>query len=147
VSMATSQAPVLNLNTLIERAFLTIDGDRYELLNASELSVFDYKRFEHQTKRLLTIEALNDVTEADEQDYTAGLDAITRRILLAPDAVHAKLTTLHRAAILQAFITLSLPSHTPPRANANVTTSSATPTGAKPRRGSRASTAEHRKAG
>lgn len=103
--MARDTAPLLDLTTLIERPFVQIDGQRYDLVDAGEMSPLDFHRL---MRKLGEIQAIDPMT-TDEAELTriAKLwDDLCRQILLAPDEIHARLKDHHRTAILRAFTKL-----------------------------------------
>ena len=103
--MADNAQPLLDLTTLVERPFIRIDGQRYDLVDARELSPLDFHRL---MRKLGEIQAI-DPTTADEAELTrlAKLwDELCRSILIAPDEIHARLKDHHRTAIIRAFTQL-----------------------------------------
>jgi hypothetical protein len=108
--MAPSES-VLDLSTLVDRPVVTIDRERYELRHPDELSLLDQLRMTRSATRVqVLVGLLTDVdrapTPAEEDEYRALLDQTCRAILVAPDAVHAKLRDDHRVAIGRAFTQL-----------------------------------------
>lgn len=145
--MATT--PILNIDTLITRQTVTIDGVAYELRTDKELTIFALARLERAAQR---IEQIEDATAEPTPDQAAEYDLLLRQvvelILIAPAAVHAKLLTAHREAIMWTFIRLSRPSLVPTRARRPPETPTPTlATASSSARGSRASSAGRRKAG
>ncbi len=144
--MATIKQPLLNLDTLIEREFIMVDGARHELRNLDELDVVTHRRLLNESKRLAVLDPVKHRSDDEEAAYDDALDTITRILLIAPADVHAKLQRGHRSAILLAFMQLSMPSLAQARATMQEATAT-TPTGVRRPRASRASTAGRRKAG
>lgn len=144
--MATS--PILNIDTLIRRETVRIDGVAYELRTSGELTLFELARLERTADRVHAIDTTAEPSVAETAEYAALLDRAVRIILDAPEAVHAKLLTAHREAILWTFIGLSQP-----RPGLTRGTTEARPATASRRttersaRGSRASTAARRVSG
>ncbi|MDF1778733.1 MAG: hypothetical protein P1V13_22145 [Rhizobiaceae bacterium] len=102
---ATKQEPLLDLNTLIERPKIKIDGKTYEILSPDELSILDSQRFETWGRR---IEALaKDEDKSDELDTL--IDQVTGKILIGvPQDVWAKLSKGHKVRVIAVFTGLLL---------------------------------------
>lgn len=103
--------PVLDLDTLIERAPVRIDGKLYEMLNPAELSILDLHRFGAAGVELASLKgagAAGDWSDEQMRSISATLDRMVRIILRAPDEVHAKLTDVHRFRVVNAFNGLTL---------------------------------------
>ena len=100
--MASPQ--ILDLNTLIERPAVNIDGARYELFSADELSVFESHWF---TAKGQAIEAA--AKEDDQAAVEQLVGEVARRCLVAvPDAVFDKLSGSQLMAISEVFTRLLL---------------------------------------
>lgn len=99
------QDPLLDLNTLIERPTIAIDGKRYEILSPEELSILDSQRFENWGRQ---IEALaRDDDKSDELD--ALIQTVTDKIMVGvPQDVRAKLSNGHKLKVLAVFTGLLL---------------------------------------
>lgn len=97
--------PLLDLETLIRRPTVAIDGVSYELLSADELSVLDSHRFHLWGRRLEQLQQ-GDVEDPEMQDL---IDTIARRVLVdVPEDVFAKLTGIHKIAVAEVFTALLL---------------------------------------
>jgi hypothetical protein len=142
--MATPKTPVLNLDTLIVREHITIDGQPYELRNADEFSVVDAHRLGRKGVRLDQLMTSAELTPDEEMELAGLLDALCKSVLDAPEAVHKTLRDAQRSAIFQAFTELSLPLSPQTRAHPRATTPVI---GARPPLASRGSTGARRKAG
>ena len=102
----SSSTPVLSLSTLVECPVVAIDGERYALHPADSLSLFvrmELEATERQLSQLLSAPARTNVEKAD---VARLLDQVCRKVLEAPDAVHAKLTDVQRMLICEVFIRL-----------------------------------------
>lgn len=140
--------PLLDLTTLLQRETIRIDGIVYDLRNSNELTIFDLARLQRTADRVQQLDGLAEPTADELAEYARLLDRAVRIILDAPEAVHAKLRTAQREAIVWTFIGLSQPSLGLTRAPATETAVTAPAKTARPSaRGSRASTAARRKAG
>jgi len=98
--------PVLSLDTLVERRFITINGTPYTLVNDGELSILDYHRL---GKRAAKVEALwgrVELTDEEVTELTEALDWLCRLVLDAPPEVHDKLLDQHRLQVVMAFTNL-----------------------------------------
>jgi hypothetical protein len=103
--------PVLDLDTLVERAPVRIDGQMYEMLNPAELSILDLHRFGAAGEELASLKRIDSTTEiSDEQMQliSATLTRMVRIILRAPAEVQDRLTDVHRFRIVNAFNELTL---------------------------------------
>lgn len=102
--------PLVSLNTFLERKVVAIDGQPYELLNPEELSVLDYNRVGRKSLRLHELLQRDDELTAEEvAEEKKLLDFVVRAILVAPDAVHARLTDTHRLVLMNLFSKLQAP--------------------------------------
>lgn len=99
--------PLLDLDTLVRRPFIAIDGQRYDILSPSEISIIESHRFGLWGKR---IEELAGATEQEEQDELSALVNVVARAVGVgvPDEVYAKLTGSHKLAIVDVFTGLLL---------------------------------------
>lgn len=93
---------LLDLDTLVERHFITIDGVAYDLRSPGELSVADSQRFGRWGKR---IEALQlDETDAGLAELEELVAKVAKAILIdVPDEVYAGLSGTQRWAIIDLF--------------------------------------------
>ena len=149
--------PLLTLDTLAVHDQVAIDGVRYDLRKGDELSVVDYQRLAHQLPQLGSLLQREALTPEEEETAQSLLDRVCRTVLVAPDAVHARLTDLHRVSIVTVFAEdFTRLGRTSPGLLmlARATTRQQTPptratrrTGATSRRASRGSTAGTRTAG
>lgn len=102
--------PMFDLNTLIERPVVNIDGQPYELVHPDEMTVLDRQRQAVRGRRIAALMALDrDLTEAEQNDLPRMLDEACRAILVgAPPEIHAKLQDGHRFSIIDSFGVLLL---------------------------------------
>lgn len=103
---ATSK-PLLDLDTLVERPFITIDGVRVDILNPDELGVIESHRFGVWGRR---IEALSAETGKEAEDELDALvTKVARKICVgASDELFAKLPGSQRWQIIDVFTGLRL---------------------------------------
>ncbi len=101
------KSALIDLDTLIERPFITIDGERVDILNPDELSVIESHRFGVWGRR---IEALTQETgEAVEKELEELVSTVARKICVgASDELFAKLPGSQRWAIVDLFTGLLL---------------------------------------
>lgn len=100
-------APVLDLDTLIARPCVEIDGARYDILSPDEISVIDSHRFGVAGKRIEELAGLTG--EEVEAELTQIIDQVARKVAVGvPDEVFAKLSGSHRWAIVDVFTGLLL---------------------------------------
>jgi hypothetical protein len=91
----------------VERDVVTLFGTEYELANCADLSAVDIQKFQRKGKRLdELIRADRDLTEAEETELVGLLDSICRRVLVAPDELHARLRDVHRIQVAALFFQL-----------------------------------------
>lgn len=100
-----AKVPILDLNTLIERPTIKVDGKVYELLSPDELSILDSQRL---TRWGREIEVL--ATDEEKSDELDALVSQAARKVLAdmPDKVFAKLSASHRFSVVEVFTGLLL---------------------------------------
>ncbi len=97
--------PILNLDTLVVRPTVEIDGKSYEILSVEELSVLDSRRFSLWAGRLDELQS----SEEDNPELDELVDTITRKVLVGvPDDVFAKLSGTHKVAVVEVFTGLLL---------------------------------------
>lgn len=107
-------AALLDLDTLIDRPRIRIDGTLYEILSPNELSVIDSHRFAVWGRRIDSLNrAGNKADEAIVEDQAAELEAlvtkVSQRIAVGvPADVFAKLPGKQRWAIIDVFTALLL---------------------------------------
>jgi len=113
-----AKQPVLDLDTLVERSPVRIDGVMYEMLNPAELSILDLHRFGAagvELASLKSIDSSSEITDDQMKLISATLIRMVRIILRAPEEVLDRLTDVHRFRVVNAFNALTL---TPPPAAA-----------------------------
>lgn len=102
-----NSGPLLDLDTLIKRPFITIDGERVDILNPDELSVIENHRFGVWGKRIDALTA--ETGEAAEKELEELVSMVARRICVgASDELFAKLPGSQRWAIIDLFTGLLL---------------------------------------
>jgi hypothetical protein len=143
--MATDN--VLDLNTIVEKLHVRIDGVPHHFSHPDALTLQGHLRMERIGPRmgaLLEAVAAGATTDADDQELALLLDEGCRLVLDAPDSVHAKLLDTHRVLILDAFTQLRLKGRA---AEATLKTKARPRRGVKSSPGSSASTAALRRTG
>jgi hypothetical protein len=104
-----AKQPILDLDTLVERAPVRIDGQLYEMLNPAELSILDLHRFGAAGAELANLREIGaDPTDEQMNAVSETLRRMVRMILRAPDEVLDRLTDVHRFRVVQAFNGLTL---------------------------------------
>lgn len=96
--------PVLDLDAFVEHQAVTLGGRAYELVNHDELSILETRRLKKQSEQLMALEALADPTEDQVEEHKALCSAITGRLLRAPAAVIAGMTTRQHAQVIRTFV-------------------------------------------
>lgn len=134
--MADTTTPVLELSTLVERPTIAIDGTRYDILSADELSVVALERFTRMGRRIDELGRLDAPTPEQQSDLAEAIGEVAASIMVGvPDDVRDRLSLVNLMRVIEVFIGL-LPARM--KRQAGAATSS---TGARPRPGSSASTA------
>lgn len=150
--MAEKDGPLLDLDTLIARPTIRIDGTDYEMKRGAEMSLVEYQRVVRFGAKLAKLHGVSlqggqglvtaegEIPEDDLIESSAAMDGLCRLVLMAPAEVHERLTDTHRAKIIQVFITLNPKAATEARERAAAAPGGRTSTGASKSRGSRGST-------
>lgn len=101
------QALLLDLNTMIMRPVISIDGTRFELLSPDELSVLASHRLGVRGRRIEQLSQSDDDQDGEELDKL--ITEVVEEVLCdVPEEVFAKLTGTHRMAIADVFTGLLL---------------------------------------
>lgn len=101
--------PVLDMQTLVERPTIALNGEEYEILSPQELSVVDYHRFERMGRSIDRLHAKSKLTKKEEERLTGLVAELSDRIMVGvPDEVRASLKDSHRLAVIEAFTNLPL---------------------------------------
>ncbi len=114
MASATPTTPLLNIDTLVQRPVIRIDGVAYEMLNPGELSVLQTMRFVAQARRIEELQnaaiaehASPDGAPAEELERIA--DGIVRAVLPAvPAEVINRLSGARKLQVAEVFIMLLL---------------------------------------
>lgn len=102
-----ARAPLLDLDTLIERPFIRIDEAAYDLRSPGELSVFASAQLQRWGQRMQQLQGESTEEALAELDELVG--KIARAVMVdIPDEVFAKLSGEHRMAIIEVFTGLRL---------------------------------------
>jgi hypothetical protein len=89
----------------VEPQVIVIDGKRYPVAHPETTSLPQVFKIERLRKKLAAIETLDDLSPQSEAEFAGLLDQLTRVLLpTAPDAVHGRLSDVHRLAITAAYI-------------------------------------------
>ena len=97
--------PLLNLDTMITRPTIDIDGQRYEILSTEELSVIDSRRFGIWGRELQELQKGDD----DSAELEQLIDTIARKALVGvPDEIYARLSGVQKVAVVEVFTGLLL---------------------------------------
>lgn len=107
MSSAPNLSPhLLDIETLVQRPTVRVDGVPYELLSANELSVLDAQRFSLWASELDRLQAAG---EEDDPQMQELVDRIARKALVdVPHEVFAKLSGVQRLAVVEVFTALLL---------------------------------------
>jgi hypothetical protein len=101
--MATLKTPILDLDTLVDRPVVKIDGHEYELLTHDLLAPIDGHRMSRSYARIGVLLDQPTLSDDEERELEALPDRMCRLVLDAPDPIHAALTSKQRMAILSTF--------------------------------------------
>ncbi|RVG94839.1 hypothetical protein CN221_14780 [Sinorhizobium meliloti] len=97
--------PILDLNTLIERPKIAIDGTPYEILSPEELSILDSQSFTFWGGE---IEQLAN-EKGKEEELKSLIDTVARKVLVGvPADVFAKLSGAQKNRVIEVFTMLLL---------------------------------------
>lgn len=105
---SAKKKPLLDLDSLLERPLVSVDGVPYELVTPDELTIVEHRRLLKLGQRLEALESKEDPTEADEQEHQEVLGALCRKVLVAPASVIEGLSRANRASIALAFSQLRM---------------------------------------
>ncbi len=97
-------APILNLDSLVDRPTVVINGQEYELLTTDILPPLDLHRFSRYSTRIGVLMAKVDLTAEDEAELDDLPRRMCRMVLEAPDGIHDALTQKQRMKIVESFI-------------------------------------------
>jgi hypothetical protein len=98
---------LLDLDTLVARPFIAVDGERVDILNPDELSVIESHRFGLWGKRIEELSGQPGKEAEDELDELVAM--VARKICVGiTDDGFAKLSGTHRWAIIDLFTALRL---------------------------------------
>jgi len=101
-----AQRQILNLDSLVDRPVVLIDGKEYELVTHDTLTPLDAHRVTSMHKRIGVILGKSEQSDltADEEKELETLPArICRVVLEAPDDIQAALTDKQRTMIIDVF--------------------------------------------
>ncbi|MEL7447106.1 MAG: hypothetical protein AAGK02_15065 [Pseudomonadota bacterium] len=102
-----SPTPLLDLDTMIDRPAIKIDGKKYEILSAEELSVIDTHRFGRWGKQIQALS--NEDGEQAEAELEQLIKRVARKVAVGvPEEVFGKLTGQAQWAIVDLFTALLL---------------------------------------
>jgi hypothetical protein len=107
--MTDPNAPLLDLETVIVRPAIMIDGERHEIINPVELPLETSHLMASKGRRMQQLQSGDGMN----RDQRAELEAIVRQlsdIVMEPiaPAVRKKLTDAQRLQVIEAFTTLLL---------------------------------------
>lgn len=102
-----AEKPLLDLSTLIERPSIEVDGVRYELFSADELSVLASHRLSIWGRRIEAIDA--GTAEEDGAELATLIDNVVGAAMVdLPASVFESLSGAHKRAIVDVFTGLLL---------------------------------------
>ena len=107
-----SPAPLLDLDTLIERPFILIDDRKYAIRSPDELSVIDSHRFVRWVDRVQALQKADPGEDEEAQEERSArlaelVDTIVRHAVVdLPEEVFAKLSGTQRWSVVDVFTAL-----------------------------------------
>ena len=97
-----AEEPLLDLDTLIVRPAIVIDGERYEILHPNEMSVLASHRIGRRGQRIDELTVSPEDGAAGELDEL--VDTVAREVAVGvPATVFEKLSGTHKLAIVDVF--------------------------------------------
>jgi len=101
--MAETKKPLLDLDTLIQRPTITINGNSYEIPSPDELSIAECQKFTIWGREIETLS--KDEDAGDKLDELIGKVAafVLREI---PAEIQAKLKPIHKMQVVSVFTRL-----------------------------------------
>lgn len=100
------RTPALSLDTMHEGIPITIDGARYEIRNASSLSLGTLKAIDALQPRTDELFGKKELSDEETSELSSLLQRVCELLVDAPAALLAKLSDIQRIAICQAFTQL-----------------------------------------
>lgn len=97
--------PLLDLNTLVERPTIRVNGELYGLRDPDEVNLLEMERLKRLGEKVDVL-GKDNISEAEIEEALKALDIACRMVLDAPDDVHRKLRDSHRMQILKVFTDL-----------------------------------------
>lgn len=103
--MADTPTQLLDLNTLIERPRVRIDGTSYEILSPDELSILQSEGLARDAGRLERLARTDPPTVEAEAELLALVIDLSDRIMVGvPAAVRKRLSEQQRLQIIEVFV-------------------------------------------
>lgn len=107
--MAASPPSILDLDKLVERPQIAIDGQLYELAAPDELSVIERHRVTSKCRRFERLMEQENLDEVEEIELAASLqDACGIILKHVPEEIRGQLSDNQRLQVLDVFSMLSL---------------------------------------
>jgi hypothetical protein len=104
--------PLLDLSTLdpLERPFILIDGERYDLMVPGDFGLIALNKLDQMSAKVTEMQARQKgevLSDEDAAELTAVLGTVVGQILRAPAEVIEKLSDIQRLAVLGSFMPAS----------------------------------------
>lgn len=96
-------APLLDLSTQVDRPFIKVDGDPYELAVKDDFGIEEQHRLTAYGRRFDELFKRNNLSEKDRGRLKLLLDYMFDKVLLAPDEIKRKLGDDQRSQVVLAF--------------------------------------------
>lgn len=96
--------PLLDISTLVTRAKVRIDGRNYDLRTSDEFSYLTLRGHGDAFRRMgVLMGRIRTLRPHEQKELSRLLDQFCRQMLIAPDAIHRKLSDSHRWEIAISF--------------------------------------------
>lgn len=96
-------APLLDLSTQVERPFIKVDGEPYELAVKDDFGIEEQHRLTAYGRRFDELFKRNNLSDKDRTRLKLLLDYMFDKVLLAPDEIKRKLGDDQRSQVVLAF--------------------------------------------
>lgn len=106
----TDPEVILDISTLVKRKAMRVNGRKYAVRTSDEFSYLAFRRHATAYRRMSDLMGrFGSLKEKEEKELSRLLDQACRQILIAPPAVHDKLTDTNRWDLFVSFSGLLRP--------------------------------------
>lgn len=107
MNAVAEKRPLLDIEFLIRRPQVVIDGIAFDLFHPDELTILGRARQAARVRRIRELLGAASLTTTELSELAGEVDTACRAILVAPDEVHCSLKDGQRMAVLDRFGGLS----------------------------------------